>query len=154
MDQSFIEHFNKTTQVTCKAVAMVPPDKADLKPSPEMMSAKDLAIHIFVGEKGMMSGAMTGEITHEVFASTAAQAAGMTMEQIAAWGEKIHAETTEWLAKATPEDLTKPVKTFFGMPMTGQTCVMGSHEHMVHHRGQLYVYMRMMGLTPPNQYAP
>ena len=154
MDKGFIDRFNHTSSVTSKAVAMVPPDKVDLKPSPEMMSAKELAIHIFVGEKGLMSGAVTGEVTKETFASTAAEAAGMTMEQIAAWGQKIHAATSEWMAKATPEDMAKPVKTFFGMPMTGKTCVMGALEHMIHHRGQFYVYLRMMGLTPPNQYAP
>jgi uncharacterized damage-inducible protein DinB len=154
VDKGFQEHYDQVTRVTCRAVRTIPPDKLDMKPTPEMMSVKDLAAHMFLSEKVMMKGARTGEILQEDFAEAGRLVGAMkTPEEIAAYGEKVHAETNAWIAGATDADYAKPVKAFWGMTMTPEVCVMSSYEHTVHHRGQLYVYLRLMGLVPPDQYS-
>jgi uncharacterized damage-inducible protein DinB len=154
IDKDFMEHFDQVTRVSCRAVRMIPPDKLDMKPTPEMMSAKDLAGHMFVSEQVMMKGARTGEILQEDFAEAGRLVGSMkTPEEIAAYGEKVHAETNAWFKGAAEADYTKPVRAFWGMTMTPEMCVTSSYEHMVHHRGQLYVYLRLIGLVPPDQYS-
>ncbi len=74
VDKGFVEHFDQVTRVTCRAVRMIPMDQLDMKPTPEMMSAKELAGHIFAGELGMMSGARNGTIVMDDFTKAAAQA--------------------------------------------------------------------------------
>ena len=154
VEKDFLKHFDQVARVACRAARMIPPDKLEMKPTPDMMSAKDLAAHIFLSEKALMKGARTGEILHSDFEEAGRETAAMgTPEEIAAYGEKIHAETNAWVAGATEADYAKPVQAFWGMTMTPQMCVMSSYEHMVHHRGQLYVYLRLMGLVPPDQYS-
>jgi len=154
IEKDFIEHFDQVTRVACRAVRMIPPDKLDMKPTPEMMSARDLAAHMFLSEKVMMNGARTGEIAEGDFQHAGRETAAMTTaDEIAAYGEKVHADTNAWMASAAEADYAKPVKAFWGETMTPEICVMGSYEHLVHHRGQLYVYLRLMGLVPPDQYS-
>lgn len=47
-----------------------------------------------------------------------------------------------------PEAYTQPVK-FFAGPMNKQQIITLLHDHLTHHRGQMLVYMRLVGAEPP-----
>ncbi len=52
------------------------------------------------------------------------------------------------IASFDPEQLEETVE-FFAGPMTKRQILMLLNDHHTHHRGQMIVYIRLKGLTPP-----
>jgi uncharacterized damage-inducible protein DinB len=113
-----------------------------------MMTAFDLVFHMFSQEKVMLVGCRTGKIALQEFRVVEDDKVRLrTMEDLARYGEAVHRETNQWLALASAVDFARPVETFFG-PSTPEQLLWSALEHMFHHRGQLYVYLRLMGIEP------
>ena len=64
-------------------------------------------------------------------------------------GEEYTEKTKELLASLTEEELAREIdmSKIFGMNVTGQLLVQMAIEHEIHHKGNLYVYVREMGHT-------
>ncbi len=58
-------------------------------------------------------------------------------------------------AGLTAEQLERTVEYYFGMRATGWETLRLALEESLHHRGQLMLYLRLMGETPPkiNDYS-
>jgi len=65
---------------------------------------------------------------------------------------KSGAKFQERLASYTPAQLAKPYD-FFGTKYAGITLLSWHKVHLVHHRGQLTTYLRMMGAKVPSIYG-
>jgi uncharacterized damage-inducible protein DinB len=154
-DAPFMKHFDQVHEIACKSVRALPPDKLDLKPTPEMMSAKELAFHMLATEKAMLKAVKTGKLVLDDFKALDQDMEGLgTPEALAAYGERIHAETNRWFESCPEEEYARPVEVFWGgEPMTPFLCLAGTEEHMLHHRGQLCVYLRLAGVVPPSAYG-
>jgi uncharacterized damage-inducible protein DinB len=148
MALDFAPHFAEVHTITCKVVRQVPEHQKDFRPMPEMFTVFDLAFHMFSQEKVMLIGCRTGKMALREFEQVKNDKQGLkTIEDLVLYGEAIHQETSRWLAAASSEDLAKPVETFFG-PSTPEKLLASALEHMLHHRGQLYVYLRLLGIEP------
>jgi uncharacterized damage-inducible protein DinB len=144
----FSSLFDEAHAITCKAVRQVPEARRDFRPVPEMMSAFDLIFHMFSQERAALVGAVTGELRFTEFAAVEADKTGLrTIEDLARYGEQVHQETRNWLSAVSETGIRKPVKTFIG-PSTPEKLLHSALVHMFHHRGQLYVYLRLMGIEP------
>ena len=55
--------------------------------------------------------------------------------------------------KLTPGDLNKRVKFFFGSELLAGECIERIYDEHLHHRGQLCVYLRLLGVKPPYLYG-
>jgi uncharacterized damage-inducible protein DinB len=140
--------FNTVHAITCKAVRQVPESKRDFRPAPEMLTTFDLIFHMFSQEYVMFRACLTGRLKLEDFREIENAKADLhTIEQLAQYGEKVHSETSRWLADATRDELSGPIETFAG-PSTRGKALQSALHHMLHHRGQLYVYLRLMGIEP------
>ena len=49
------------------------------------------------------------------------------------------------------QKLTEQVKLFGKFDLSGEQALMKAFEHQTHHRGQTTVYLRLKGVTPPNE---
>jgi len=49
----------------------------------------------------------------------------------------------------TDEKITRMVKTPWGESFPGFVCVQIIYDEHLHHRGQLYAYLRQLGIEPP-----
>lgn len=149
LDKGFFDHFDDVHKVSRKAVRAYPADKLDHRPVDAMMSAKDLIFHMLSQERVMLKGCKTGKLVVDDFNEVMSDLDALkTPEDLAAYGEKIHAETNDWVSKASEQDQDKVVDAFFGK-IPAWMLLVAAEEHMIHHRGQFYVYLRMVGAEPP-----
>ncbi len=148
MMADFAEHFDEVHAITCKAVRQLPDSQRSFRPVPEMMTAFDLIFHMFSQEKVMLIGCRTGKVALKEFRLVEEDKKALgTIEDLARYGERLHRETSDWLRAAAPAERVKPVETFFG-PSTPEKLLLSALEHIFHHRGQLYVYLRLLGIEP------
>ena len=59
----------------------------------------------------------------------------------------------EIIASLEPEDFFKKCKTPAGIDITIWKWLRLMIEHEIHHRGQLYVYLGLLGIKPPPIYG-
>lgn len=153
-DAVFLGHFDDVHRVAREALKRIPGDKLDFRPTEEMMSVRELCFHMFAQEKVLVSGCRKGAIEEKDFAAVDNEIAEMdTVDDLVRYGEEIHQATNEWVASASDEEYSKTVKTFFG-EVTPAMLISGAMEHMLHHRGQLYTYLRMLKIEPPDVFGP
>jgi uncharacterized damage-inducible protein DinB len=64
--------------------------------------------------------------------------------------ERLHSEAMEIFSKLTDEDLRRKCTTPGGTDITTWKWLRAMTEHEAHHRGQIYVYLSILGVeTPP-----
>lgn len=144
-------YFDKVHKVTLKAINMIPKDKLDFKPTPEMMSAKELIRHMFANERVVAQGAKKGSITEEDYKKEH-QREFKDLQSLINYAKEAHQEANQIARSLTDEDMKKKVQTFFGIEYNPFLCFSDNCDHHWHHRGQLYAYLRLMGIKPPFLY--
>jgi uncharacterized damage-inducible protein DinB len=145
---------------TLKIAEEIPEDKYDFRPTPESRSVAQTLVHVAVSVRIQQEVHFNGEprttlagldffglmgavIAEEQKPRTKAE----ILELLKTEGEKFAVQlegcTEEFLGQIVqyPEGMTPPTKSRFEM-------VMAPKEHEMHHRGQLMLMERMLGLTP------
>ena len=143
-----------------RAVEALPADGFDFKPRPEMLTAQQIIIHIAETERGWIHNIVEGGPYAEWVGPHHDPAQGWVtlydapdhhslLDLLDEW----HCHTQRWLDKPASE-LTRVI-TF--QPPDGQERRYTLHwildhlqEHEIHHRAQLNLYLRLMGIEPPS----
>jgi uncharacterized damage-inducible protein DinB len=64
--------------------------------------------------------------------------------------QRLHTESMEMFAQLTDEDLRRKCTNPGGTDITTWKWLRAMTEHEAHHRGQIYLYLSMLGVeTPP-----
>jgi len=145
------------------ALDALPQDRFDFKPRPEMFTARQIILHIAENEWGFVHNIVDGEM-------------GGAWEH---WLVEHEDPSQGWkTARDAPDHATlrglleeshRPTQRWFDRPAAelGRVCVWagdggaerkatlhwildGVQEHENYHRGQLNMYLRLMGVTPPS----
>ena len=136
--------------VTQRVIEAVPLDKGDYRPDDFGKTALELAWHIAGAEHLFHSAVINGGFD---FSNTGRPAAIANSADVARW----YAETSQQdLAKlaALPADALTKVLDFRGLFQLPAVAYLDfSIRHIVHHRGQLSVYLRPMGAKVPAIYG-
>jgi uncharacterized damage-inducible protein DinB len=141
---SFISNWRRIHKQTTNLMAVAPNDKYDWKPCDSGMTLGELMNHLWIAEAGLVAAAKTG-----IFPKEAPPKITDTAELIAAY-DKTHEEAIATAAALTPEELSEQVAPFGpDKPMSRMTLLHLTHEHEIHHRGQLYTYLRIAGVEVP-----
>ncbi len=141
---SFVSNWRRIHKQTTKIMAAAPNDKYDWKPCDSAMTLGELMNHLWIAEAGLVAAAKTG-----VFPKEAPPKITDTAELIAAY-DKTHEEAIAAATALTPEELSEQVAPFGpDKPMSRMTLLHLTHEHEIHHRGQLYTYLRIAGCEVP-----
>ena len=141
----FIANWSRVHKQSARLMKSAPDDKYDWKPADTAMPLGELMNHLYIAEKLFVDSAITGGFAKE----NLPQAINNTEELIAAYN-KSHEEGVARIATLTPEQMTEMVAPFGpekAMPRAFLLNVMLEHE--IHHRGQLYTYLRMLGCECP-----
>ena len=145
--------YERENATTLKVMRAYPLDKADFKPHPISGSAQQL-MWTFAIEQSVLKGALDGTLTMPPkFPDQPA-----TMAEVIAHWQKGTGEVAA-LMRASPEAKLGSSITFFTGPGTlSQVPLMQVLWLMlldsIHHRGQLSVYLRMVGGKVPSIYGP
>ena len=158
--ETMLEHFTTVMTGTRKALERVPFDKAEWAPHEKSMTLGRLAGHIaeapgwglsILTSDGMdMAPADGGGYTPPVFESTddvlAAFDKAVSAVEATLPGMTDEALAEHWSLKSGGEEIMGgPRGAFFGNMVT---------NHVIHHRGQLTVYLRLCDVPVPGMYGP
>lgn len=154
---SFIGEIKHEASLTRKLLAAVPLDKKDWKPHEKSMSLGRLATHI--AENPQWASRILANDTFEFGGKPAnPRVAGNTDELLGILDKNVE-EAVKDLEKATDADMEKiwTVKrgdmVLFNTPK--KVAIRGwAFSHQFHHRGQLTVYLRLLGIAVPGMYGP
>ncbi|HXU19891.1 MAG TPA: DinB family protein [Verrucomicrobiae bacterium] len=157
---TFLPEFEYEMTTTRKTLERVPEDKVDWKPHDTSMAMGRLAGHI-----AEMCGFAAATFQGDSFdfappGGTPTQPTVMkSRQQLLDIFDKNVASSRAAISKASDEDLQKTWtllsggKTFFAMPRI-QVLRSMILNHVIHHRGQLSVYLRMNQVPVPSIYGP
>lgn len=152
------ENFRTVRRNTLLIAEDIPADKYSFVAAPGVKSVGELLAHLAVAPRWQMSLHREGTSAID-FAMLAARAAKLkaeeqalqTKEQIVAALKDGSEQFTEFLARLTPELLEETVS--FASPIQPSVksrfeMLLSLKEHEMHHRGQLMLIQRMLGIVP------
>lgn len=153
--QTFVpmwDHLRLCHGITLRAIATLPEDRIDSRPIPNMRSVKELVVHLYSDVVwGMTESVARGEFDHDLTREREKSAAA----KIATRGDLLSFARDSWAAadrtfgSITDAQVQAPVKTPFGVDPPGGTMLHMQKDEYLHHRGQLYAYLRALGAEPP-----
>jgi|ERR1700722_2497308 uncharacterized damage-inducible protein DinB len=157
MSQTLLPEFDNEMKLTRKTLERVPDDKFDWKPHAKSMALGRLAGHL--AELVSFGSAIiaTDEINFDK-GDYKPLAAANRAEVLEAFDKNV-AATHEAIAGATDDHLRRPWqliyqgKKLFEAPKIAALRGMALN-HIIHHRGQLTVYLRLNDVAVPSIYGP
>jgi uncharacterized damage-inducible protein DinB len=153
-------YFDMVHGVTLKLMENFGDDGLDFRPQPNMRSARELFVHIYVMEKTLSEHLRSGKLPQaamdvdipETSAGQALVARLKTVADVQAFARQAHQALNDTLAAMSDEELQKTFEAPYGTFPTYQFFIFAYDEHW-HHRGQLYTYARLAGKEPLMLYS-
>lgn len=152
--ESMLPEFDQEMATTRKVIARVPGDRGDWKPHPKSFA---------LGHLTQLVATMPGWITRTIRDTKIDLAAspGYSLEStetLLGRFDQLVREAHEALAKVSDADLTVPWSLVHGervlFTLPRGAVVRQTINHLVHHRGQLTVYLRLIDVAVPSIYGP
>jgi uncharacterized damage-inducible protein DinB len=148
--EPFLKYFGNFRERTMRVARCVPPGKIDWSYAPGKFTLGDLLRHIAVAERHMFAENVQGKTSR--YTSHGKDLAD-SLEDILAFMEKLHAESMEIFSRFTDEDLQRKCKTPGGGEIRVGNWLRAMIEHEAHHRGQIYLYLGILGVPTPPLYG-
>jgi uncharacterized damage-inducible protein DinB len=143
----FLKYFDSVRERTMRVTRLIPPDKLDWTCAPGKFTLGDLPRHLAVVERYLWAENIQGKPSR--YTSHGKELAD-GLDSIVAFMEKLHAESMEIFGRLTDDDLARNCTTIAGTEVPIRLCLRAMVEHEIHHRGQMYLYLGMLGVpTPP-----
>ncbi len=158
--QSMLPEFDQEMQSTRKALERAPDDKWGWKPHEKSGTLGWLAGHVGTIPDWITMTIKTEELDYAPVGGPTYQPPKITnrAELLAAF-DKGSAEARAALASVSDQDIVKGWKLLAGgkeiFTLPRVACIRGMcMNHMIHHRAQLTVYYRLVGVPVPGLYGP
>jgi uncharacterized damage-inducible protein DinB len=144
---SFLDYYEKIRSRTNNVIAVVPPDQLEWTYRPGKFTIGDIIRHIACIERYMYAETVAGRKS-SYRGCTASLAKGY--DDVLHLFDSLHQESLSIFKSLSDEDLNRKCITPAGSSITVWKWLRALVEHEVHHRGQLYIYLGMLGVkTPP-----
>ena len=148
--QPFLEYFESVRKRTLNVIRSIPADKFDWTYREGKFTLADMVRHIAAIERNMFA-------ENVQFKPSRYQGCGKELadgpENVVAYFDRMHQESMAIFSRLTPEDLKKKCVTPAGTPITVWKWLRAMVEHEIHHRGEIYVYLNMLGTPAPPMYG-
>jgi uncharacterized damage-inducible protein DinB len=153
--EAILSSWKTIRQDTAQAVEDCPAGELDFKPTPELDSFRQIAMHCLNAGNGLTGLLLDGEESltgpefrekmkkHFSALTDQADAAALAAELRAA----VEAKANE-LAKQSPEWYSQIVTRVDGQKVTRMEMLQFVKEHELTHRAQLFMYLRLKGVVP------
>jgi uncharacterized damage-inducible protein DinB len=157
---ALLPEFDQEMKTTRKCLERIPEDKFSFKPHPKSFDMQGLAVHIATMVDWATTTFQTDSFDYApVGGEPYKPPVAKTTAELLAMFDKGVTECRAALAAAEDEAMLHPWSlqaggnTLFTMPRVAVLRTM-IFNHIVHHRGQLTVYMRMCDIPVPAVYGP
>jgi len=144
---SMLPAVERENQTTIRVLEAVPVDRADYRPEPNSMSALELSWHIASAENFFLRSVAAGAFDFTPIEKKT------TMPDVLAFYKETFAKNLAALQAMTGEQAAKIVDFRGMMQLPAVSFVTFNNNHVLHHRGQLSVYLRPMGGKVPAIYG-
>jgi uncharacterized damage-inducible protein DinB len=144
---SFLSYFESVRGRTRRVAAAIPEEHVEWTHRPGAWTLGDLVRHLAATERWMWGENVQGRPSR--YPGCGPELAS-GRDGVLAYLDRMHAETVEIVSALTSGDLARPCLTPAGTPITTWKWLRGMVEHEIHHRGQIYLMLGMLGVpTPP-----
>lgn len=144
----FLDYFDKVHERTMRVARCIPPDKVDYSYREGKFTLGDIARHIALANRLIFADTLSDRPCR--YAGCGRELAP-TYEEILALMQRLHTESREILSGLT--DLNGKCRTPDGASITRWKWMRAMVEHEAHHRGQIYMYLAMLGVPTPPLYG-
>ncbi|HKG21520.1 MAG TPA: DinB family protein, partial [Blastocatellia bacterium] len=127
-----------------RALRAAPVDKMEWRPKEGMFTIRELVTHIPKAELMIARSALAGSMQ-----KVELDLSNLAPEEIADIFDRQHAELAEEVSKLGSEQAGEMME-IFGKTMPRIALLHGMAEHEIHHRGQLYAFLRLVDVEPPS----
>jgi uncharacterized damage-inducible protein DinB len=141
--QPFLQYFGNVRERTMRVARCVPADEIDWTYAPGKFALGDLLRHIAVTERYLFAENVQGRGSRY---TTHGKELAENRDAVLAFMERLHAESMEIFSKLTDEDLQSKRPNVGGVDMATWKWLRSMVEHEIHHRGQIYLYLGMLGV--------
>lgn len=146
----FLDHFNKVRQRTRRVASLIPADRVEWAYKPGGFTLGDLVRHLGATERYMW--AETASNRPSRYTSHGRELAD-GRDAVLAFLDRMHAEAMPMFRALTPEMLAGKCATPEGSRLTTWKWLRAMEEHEIHHRGQIYILLGMLGIPTPPLYG-
>jgi len=148
--QPFLQYFGNVRERTMRVARCVPAEKIDWSYAPGKFTLGDLLRHIAVAERYIFAENIQGHPSR--YAGQGKELAD-GFDNILAFMERLHAESMEIFSKLSDADLQSKCRNVGGMEIAKWKWLRSMVEHEIHHRGQIYLYLGILGVPTPPLYG-
>jgi uncharacterized damage-inducible protein DinB len=148
--EPFLKYFGNVRERTMRVARCIPPDKIDWSYAPGKFTLGDLLRHIAVAERYMFAENAQGKTSRYI---SHGKELADGFENILAFMERLHTESMEIFSRFTGDDLQRKCKTPDGGEIQVGKWLRSMVEHEAHHRGQIYLYLGILGVPTPPLYG-
>ena len=143
-----IERLENSRKYLLLVADMMPEEKYGYKATEESLSFAENLMHIGFA-LDWHSQSLIGDREARVYQTdTVFKPANKTKAEMMARIDQTFTEAIALLQDVSPEQLDTELD-YFGLTRSKRQIYMLLADHITHHRGQMLVYMRLNGLTPP-----
>ena len=146
----FLKYFGNVRERTMRVARCVPPDKLDWSYAAGKFTLGDLLRHIAVTERYLFAENVRGRSSRY---TTHGRELADSLDKILPFMERLHAESIDIFGKLSDDDLQRKCRNVGGLEITISTYLRSMIEHEVHHRGQLYICLGILGEPTPSLYG-
>src|SRR3569833_2188809 len=139
---SFLDYYERVRERTVKVIQTVPPDKMDWAYSAGKYTVADLIRHIAAMERNMWAENVMGR--QSCYAGCGRELAD-GYDSVLAYFNEMHRESVAIFRSLDDDDLFKKCPNPAG-EITTRKWLRAMVEHEIHHRGELYIYLNLLGI--------
>jgi uncharacterized damage-inducible protein DinB len=145
--EPFLDYFARIRERTRRVVVLIPPERLEWAPREGAWTFGDLVRHLGAIERWMFAENVSGRPSR--YPGHLADG----HDAVLAYFDQMHREAMEIFAALTPEALQARCTTPGGASMPAWKWLRAMVEHEIHHRGQIYLMLGMIGVPTPPLYG-
>ncbi len=146
----FLAYYEKIRGRTHRVIRAIPPQQIEWTYKEGKFTMGDIIRHLATIERHMY--AESAQFQPSRYSGCGVDLAD-GYDNILNFFDRLHEESMTIFSKLTPEDLQKKCTTPGGTSITLWKWLRAMVEHEIHHRGQLYMYLGMLGVETPPLYG-
>ncbi len=145
--RGFLAYYDKVHFRTSRLLPLIPSEQFEFRPAEDKFSFADLLRHLAASERYMFVELALGNQNHYP-GHGSDLAAGK--KNVLSYYEALHLESRKLLATLSDQDLNNKSVSPVGASITTWKWLRLMLEHEIHHRGQIYLMLGLIGVkTPP-----